>query len=717
MWELNWLGRLGSARSGAAGHPIGIVTGSSEDRLSLYDVIKGKGYRIDISSSGIAYKNTFELTHEKAMSLDMGELFFKISHDTTEQVFNYNWQEKYASNDAALQSLGEASFGFAFRALGIAQNGVNYFICAQEAGGGFSVFKETGDGQFVPTVRARDTSKTYLSQVNSLCSLKTDAGQFIYAASGTENGLSIFKLLENGRLSHFAQIGDAQSLPVSGISEVKSIMLGGQKFLILAARDTHSLTVLHVGEDGKLTPADHILDDQVLRIKSISALGVTEFAGRGYVVAGGGDGGISVFELLPTGRLLHLVTKVSAPEALIEQVSELKFIPAGSKLFILLKDNRHSELGVFEFDLTDISGAEHVIDGRHNLLLAKDGARALEGRAGNDILVDAKGEQILRGDDGADIFVLRRDAERDFILDFDISEDRLDLSHWDRLYSLDQLNISSRNHGVRIVFHDEELIINSSDGRSITRSDLETADIVFMFRFDFDLTPRETSTPEPTQPPLSDETILSVPHEDTLFPIPPDTKGEYPELISAPYVPAEGPYFLTSMLRQMETTLINGASYNRATYKLATLGNADNNGMNGSQSAEHIVSLGGHDVIYALGGNDILDGGTGSDRLYGGNGHDTLIGGSGEDLLVGGNGNDVFLFYPTLAGERDVIADFDVARDKINIQNLTGNSAQTIFDNLRIVEVVDDLWIDVHGQAIILKNIDENDLNVDHFIF
>ncbi|MEL0121938.1 MAG: hypothetical protein VW728_04885 [Paracoccaceae bacterium] len=50
MWEL---GRLGSARSGAAGHPIGIVTGSSEDRLSLYDFIKGKGYRFDISSSGM----------------------------------------------------------------------------------------------------------------------------------------------------------------------------------------------------------------------------------------------------------------------------------------------------------------------------------------------------------------------------------------------------------------------------------------------------------------------------------------------------------------------------------------------------------------------------------------------------------------------------------------------------------------------------------------
>ncbi|MFZ9020027.1 MAG: hypothetical protein ACO2ZX_07580, partial [Paracoccaceae bacterium] len=78
MWELNWLGRLGSARSGAAGHPIGIVTGSSEDRLSLYDFIKGKGYRFDISSSGIAYKNAFELTQENAVSLDMGELFSRF---------------------------------------------------------------------------------------------------------------------------------------------------------------------------------------------------------------------------------------------------------------------------------------------------------------------------------------------------------------------------------------------------------------------------------------------------------------------------------------------------------------------------------------------------------------------------------------------------------------------------------------------------------------
>lgn len=84
------------------------------------------------------------------------------------------------------------------------------------------------------------------------------------------------------------------------------------------------------------------------------------------------------------------------------------------------------------------------------------------------------------------------------------------------------------------------------------------------------------------------------------------------------------------------TNLCFGKDAHKQLYKLATLGNADNNGMNGSQSAEHIVSLGGHDVIYALGGNDILDGGTGSDRLYGGNGHDTLIGASGEDLLVWG---------------------------------------------------------------------------------
>lgn len=91
---------------------------------------------------------------------------------------------------------------------------------------------------------------------------------------------------------------------------------------------------------------------------------------------------------------------------------------------------------------------------------------------------------------------------------------------------------------------------------------------------------------------------------------------------------------------------------------------------------------------------NILDGRGGNDALFGGAGNDTLIGGSGHDTLTGGSGADVFLFRSIAesgagqsgyvsngglnplsgSGLRDVITDFDVARDRIDLSEIDANS-------------------------------------------
>jgi parallel beta-helix repeat protein len=71
---------------------------------------------------------------------------------------------------------------------------------------------------------------------------------------------------------------------------------------------------------------------------------------------------------------------------------------------------------------------------------------------------------------------------------------------------------------------------------------------------------------------------------------------------------------------------------------------------------------------------DVMYGGAGNDTLNGGSNADTLVGGIGIDKLTGGLGDDVFRFtglsesYRT-AGKSyaDVITDFDVAHDKIDL--------------------------------------------------
>ncbi|HYE00288.1 MAG TPA: M10 family metallopeptidase C-terminal domain-containing protein [Alphaproteobacteria bacterium] len=129
-------------------------------------------------------------------------------------------------------------------------------------------------------------------------------------------------------------------------------------------------------------------------------------------------------------------------------------------------------------------------------------------------------------------------------------------------------------------------------------------------------------------------------------------------------------------------------------------GTGGNDSLNGGEWADHLKGKGGDDRIlgfagddrlYGEAGNDVLNGGIGADslkcgsghdalfggegrdRLYGESGNDVLVGGAGADTLVGGSGIDLFRFdglgdSGVGSGRRDVIEDFDVARERIDLE-------------------------------------------------
>jgi Ca2+-binding RTX toxin-like protein len=117
--------------------------------------------------------------------------------------------------------------------------------------------------------------------------------------------------------------------------------------------------------------------------------------------------------------------------------------------------------------------------------------------------------------------------------------------------------------------------------------------------------------------------------------------------------------------------------------------------MSGGFGADNIKGGGGNDTLLGDEGNDFLKGGTRRDLLEGGEGNDalagnsfddTLIGGAGHDKLLGGgdddrleagtgadtlkggDGADVFVFVnETRAGIRNLVTDFDLAEDRLEI--------------------------------------------------
>lgn len=89
-------------------------------------------------------------------------------------------------------------------------------------------------------------------------------------------------------------------------------------------------------------------------------------------------------------------------------------------------------------------------------------------------------------------------------------------------------------------------------------------------------------------------------------------------------------------------------------------------------------------------GNDDLIGGDGNDTLEGGDGQDILIGGRGKDIMTGGEGADVFKFNAvtemgTTAATRDVITDFNIFLDTIDLTAIDADSTTKAFDRFDFI--------------------------------
>lgn len=74
---------------------------------------------------------------------------------------------------------------------------------------------------------------------------------------------------------------------------------------------------------------------------------------------------------------------------------------------------------------------------------------------------------------------------------------------------------------------------------------------------------------------------------------------------------------------------------------LVTTGTQNADSIGGAPGVtNHLIGLGGDDLLSGSGKPDILEGGAGNDLLIGGNSHDQLYGGEDDDTLIGGNGRD-----------------------------------------------------------------------------
>lgn len=485
------------------------------------------------------------------------------------------------SGGRATRPEGDATPGFEGRLLALATTATSAFGLSAGAGSPLRLDPQTG--------RALSAESGPPPALWAGLAARETGGATLLAATAADGSVMTWRAAIGRDPDLVSHIPPDKGPGIAAPSDLVIAQSGGQFFLLVSGAGSSSLSSFRLGSDGSLTPAFHLIDSRGSRFEKAQALALAETAvGRSFLVAGGGDGGVSLFELLPDGRPVFLSDFIwpeigMAPgnlSTLVLRATEgsdgtrLDLYAAGQTPGLLVLSARAGVLTPARMaspeapDLTGTPGAD--------LLIAAPGGGHLSGGAGDDILVGADGGGRLTGGAGADLFVIGRGGTSQ-ILDFTPGEDRLDLSGLPMLYSPAALGIEALRGGITLIWRDSRIEILSARGGPLSLQDLG-ADL------------------------LQGPSLWQLPGE----PLPPD-----------PEPPDPDPHAL----------------------RLEGTPGADS--LNGGAGNDLLLGYGGDDFLYGGPGEDHLYGGPGQDRLFGGAGDDHLFAGpSGGSRLLGGEGDD-----------------------------------------------------------------------------
>ncbi|MFU8776393.1 MAG: calcium-binding protein [Roseovarius sp.] len=501
--------------------------------------------------------------------------------------------------------------------LGARIDGRDYLIAAAADGQGLSIFALGPDQSVQAVTTLMDDDTLYLRAISGLGLIEIAGEVLVFAASAQEPGITGLRLTEGGGLEPVISLGRGDSLPVQTITALVPAEISGRSFLILAAADSSSLTVLRVDAGGVLAVADHVIDGLSTRFAGVTHLEVVTLEGHVFLLVAGRDAGLTLLRLTVEGRLLHLDTLADEAAFALNGVSGLAAQVRAGGIDILVTAAGEAGLSLFRVDPgplgTILRGQAPRIEGGadNDLLSRSGGSGVLDGGDGADTLSDGPGADTLIGGAGADVFVLRADGQRDVIADFTLGEDLLDLSLWPMLRNIGQLVMTPTSVGAVLRFGAEELELRNATGGAFAITDLPAMLLPLLAHVDVTLGPLQVASPPPPlaiQPP--------------------------PQPVTSPPEPQIG---LSVLLEGGDgNDILEGGTGDDT-----LAGKAGNDTLFGNAGNDLLAGGPGDDVILGGAGHDRIGGGPGADRLDGQAGNDTIGGGMGDDVLFGGEGDDV----------------------------------------------------------------------------
>lgn len=285
----------------------------------------------------------------------------------------------------------------------------------------------------------------------------------------------------DGSLTLAKILGPEHGLWIDAPTDLAVFSAHGQTWAVLAAGGTDSLSVVKIGPDGALTVVDHVTDSGATRFADVQAIAHARIGDHVLIVAAGSDFGVTLFTLLPDGRLVWMQSLEDTPETGLDSVSALATVVVDEYLLVLVGSAKDAGVTTLKLPIAQlglvVSGdpdAPGMVMGsaKDDLLIGKAAGDHLKGGAGHDILVAGPGHTIMTGGPGVDTFVMHPAMGLVQITDFERGVDRLDVSGWPMMRNPQQLQISPSADGALVNYRDAVVEITAADGLPLELTDL-----------------------------------------------------------------------------------------------------------------------------------------------------------------------------------------------------------------------------------------------------
>lgn len=351
---------------------------------------------------------------------------------------------------------------------------------------GFFQYDVLAGGVLANEVGYADTVDTYLQNVTAISSAVLHGNTYLFVASGLDAGLHSYAVGADGSLTWMDTVAP-NDYGFAGITAVEGVDVGARAFVVVAVAGVDTLMVLRVSNTGQMNLVERLVDTNDTRFAGVTALEVFEFNGRFFVIAGGSDDGVSLFEITYKGQLDHLATVSDTGATTLQNITDIEVTVVSGQAYVFVSSATDHGFTQFVVDLPNVANLIEggaVVDtltgtAANDTIYGYGRSDTLYGMAGDDRLVDGRGNDYLWGGTGADVFEFTRDGRKDYIMDFEIGVDKIDLRDFPMLYDISALTINARSYGARIQYGDEMIIITSVDGTRLTPDMFSQDDFIF----------------------------------------------------------------------------------------------------------------------------------------------------------------------------------------------------------------------------------------------